>query len=81
MFESSCSNRSVHKNHRNVICAKRLFVEKRSYNCFLFKNHTLGNKIKIKIKTLTPVTNFFIAFLVKVLNTISSDQNKNINVL
>ena len=29
MVESSFSNRSVNKNHGNVICAKRLFVEKK----------------------------------------------------
>ena len=29
MAESSFSNRSVNKNHGNVICGKRLFVEKK----------------------------------------------------
>ena len=29
MAESSFSNRFVNKNHRNVICSKRLFVEKK----------------------------------------------------
>ena len=41
------------------------------------KNHTLGKKIKIKIKTLFPITKLFTAFLVKLLNIVPADQ-KNI---
>ena len=48
---------------------------------FISKNHTLGKKIKIKIKNLFPITNFFTAFLVKLLNIVSANQKKNINVL
>ena len=38
-FEISCTNRPLHNEHENVICAKKPFIEK-SYNQLFGKNET-----------------------------------------
>ena len=36
-FETSCTNRPLHNEHENVICAKKSFIEKK-YKQFWAKN-------------------------------------------
>ena len=50
MFESSFSNRSVRKNHKNVICAKRLIVEKKVIIVFCPRTILWENNLNLKLK-------------------------------
>ena len=61
--------------HGNVICAKKSFVGKKT-----IKNSYLE---QLKINKLNSFSNLkiFSVYLVKVLNIVSSNQNKNKNVL
>ena len=48
ILETSCANRSFHNEYGNVICAKKLLVEK-IYNIFCEKSY-LGQLKKIYLK-------------------------------
>ena len=43
-FETSCTNTPLHNEHENVICTKKLFIEK-SYKQLSGKNETRATRI------------------------------------
>ena len=74
-FETSCAKRSLHNKYGNVICAKRSFLEKKITTFFQIIIFRATKKI---FKIFFSV---FSVLLVKLLNIVSNNCNRNINAV
>ena len=71
----SCTNRPLHNEHENVICAKKSFVGKKNISNFWAKNKTMAARIFL-ILTFFKFLIFHV-FFIKVVNITLADQDRN----